>query len=284
MNIGIRYRATYHYEETASFSPHIVRLFPRNDRYVRVTRGEFATADSADVQYRRDLFDNEVARCFYPEKLADLDFRLELDLQLTERNPFHFLLESHALRLPFTYQPAEAAALAPFMATCPLDVPLPPELARPASPLPSVEALVTLNHWIFANLGYERRDEGAAWSPAQTLATGRGACRDFSVLLAAVLREHGLAVRLVSGFLWEPEDTPKEDLRAESALHAWVEAYLPGAGWIGLDPTNGALADHHRITTAVGITPDDISPIHGWYYGQKRIASRLEASLEIKPQ
>lgn len=284
MNIGIRYHAHYAYDEPASFSPHVVRLFPRNDRSVRIVRADFSTDASADVQSRRDLFDNEVARCFYPEKLDALDFRLELDLRLTERNPFHFLLESHALRLPFTYQPAEAAALVPFLAAKPLDIPLPRELARPSSPLPTVEALVTLNTWIFENFAYERREEGAAWTPAETLAAGRGSCRDFSVLLAAVLREHGLAVRLVSGFLWEPEDTPKEDLRAESALHAWVEAYLPGAGWIGLDPTNGVLADHHRIPAAVGITPDDISPIQGYYYGHKVIPSHLTATLEIKPQ
>lgn len=284
MKIGIRYHARYDYDEPASFSPHAVRLFPRNDRYVRVSHAEFATDPGADVQFRRDLFDNEVARCFYPEKLPALDFRLDLELQLTERNPFHFLLESHALRLPFTYLPAETAALVPFMAAAPSGLPLPPELARPTTALPTVEALVTLNAWIFENFAYERREEGAAWSPAETLAAGRGSCRDFAVLLAAVLREHGLAVRLVSGFLWEPEDTPREDLRAESALHAWIEAYLPGAGWIGLDPTNGVFTDHHRIPAAVGITPEDISPIAGYYYGHKRIESRLTANLEIQPR
>jgi len=283
MKIGIRFHARYEYEEPASFSPHLVRLFPRNSHNVRVERTAFATDGGADIQYRHDLFDNEVARCFYPQKESRLDFDLELDLELIEKNPFHFLLDSHALRLPFDYLPHEAAVLAPFLGTgTPLA--LPPELAPPSTPLPTVEAIVNLNHWIFENLGYERRDEGEAMPPAETLAAGRGACRDFAVLLVDVLRQHRVAARLVSGFLWEPPDTPKEDLRAESALHAWVEAYLPGAGWIGLDPTNGALCDHHRIPAAVGLTPDDISPIKGCYYGHKKIQSTMTASLDIVPR
>jgi transglutaminase-like putative cysteine protease len=283
MNITIRCGVRYDYEEPASFSPHLVRLFPRNTRYVRVERVGFETDASADIQYRHDMFDNEIARCFYPGKLAALDFQLELDLSLVERNPFHFLLESHALRLPFEYQPREAAVLAPYLGPEP-DLALPAELSPPSAPKPTVEALVGLNQWIFENLGYERRDEGEAWAPEVTLARGRGACRDFAVLLVAVLRKHGLAARLASGFLWEPPDTPKEDLRAESALHAWVETYLPGAGWLGLDPTNGVLCDHHRITAAVGLTPDDISPIKGHYYGHKKIESRMTATLEITPR
>jgi transglutaminase-like putative cysteine protease len=283
MNIAIRYAATYTYDEPASFSPHFVRLFPRSDRHVRVERARFETNADADVQYRRDLFDNDIAKCFYPEKCDVLDFRLELDLALAERNPFHFLLETHALTLPFDYLPHEAAVLAPYRDPGP-ELALPSALAPSAKSRPTVEALVEMNQWIFENLGYERRDEGEAWAPAETLAAGRGACRDFAVLFVAALRRHGLAARLASGFLWEPPDTPKEDLRAESALHAWIEAYVPGAGWMGFDPTNGVLCDHHRITAAVGIAPDDISPIKGLYYGEKKIEHRMTATLEITPR
>jgi transglutaminase-like putative cysteine protease len=283
MNIAIRYAATYAYDEPASFSPHLVRLFPKNDRHVRTDRAVFETNGNADVQYRHDLFDNEIAKCFYPEKEQELSLRLELDLALAERYPFHFLLENHALRLPFDYRPHEAAVLAPYRDPG-ADIALPGALEPSAKPRPTVEALVDMNQWIFENLGYERREEGEAWEPAQTLAAGRGACRDFAVLFVAVLRRHGLAARLASGFLWEPPDTPKEDLRAESALHAWIEAYLPGAGWMGFDPTNGVLCDHHRITAAVGLTADDISPIKGVYYGEREIEHRMTATLEIKPR
>jgi transglutaminase-like putative cysteine protease len=283
VKIGIRCGANYAYEEPASFSPHLVRLFPRNSHDIRIERAVFTTDRSADVQFRHDLFDNKVARCFFPRKLAHLDFHIELDLDLTERNPFHFLLESHALRLPFDYLPHEAAVLAPYLDN-PFPVALPPELSRPDTPRPTIEALVNLNTWIFQNFDYERRDEGEARTPAETLAAGTGACRDFSVLLATVLRQQGVAARLVSGFLWEPPDLAATDRRAENALHAWTEAYLPGAGWVGLDPTNGTLADHHRIPAAVGLNPDDISPIKGCYYGHKQIESTMTATLEIVPR
>lgn len=282
MKIAIRYQADYIYEESASFSTHRVRLFPRADLFGRVERIGFRTDPTADVQFRRDLFDNVTANCFFPDKLEVLPFHLEIDLELQERNPFHFLLDARALRIPFVYQPVEAAVLASFLTRDP-SVVLPSAL-RPGPPVPTVEGILTLNSWIFDNLTYERRDEGEAWSAGQTLANGAGACRDFAVLLAEVLRHHGIASRLASGFLWEPPEFDVADRRAEGALHAWVEAFLPGPGWIGLDPTNGILCDHHFITAAVGLAPADVAPVDGSYFGKKTIASRLESTLAITPR
>lgn len=282
MKIAIRYQADYIYDSAASFSTHRVRLFPRADLFGRVERIEFQTDPTADVQYRRDLFDNITANCFYPEKLSVLPYKLEIDLDLQERNPFHFLLDPRALRVPFDYLPAELAVLAPFLKMS-TGLNLPTGL-RPGAPMPTVEALVTLNQWIFEHFDYMRRDEGDAWTAEETLKKQSGACRDFAVLFAEVLRHHGIASRLASGFLWEPPEFEVADRRADGALHAWVEAYLPGPGWIGLDPTNGILCDHHFITAAVGITPADVSPVDGHYFGKKTIPSHLESTLSITPR
>jgi transglutaminase-like putative cysteine protease len=100
------------------------------------------------------------------------------------------------------------------------------------------------------------------------------------VLLAEKLRGLGIAARLASGYLCEFGDADKV---AEGSLHAWVEAYLPGAGWVGLDPTNGTLCSHHHLTAAVGLTPAQISPVLGRYYHSKHIASAMQASLRIVP-
>ena len=108
-----------------------------------------------------------------------------------------------------------------------------------------------------------------------------GSCRDFGPFFADILRRNGVAARLASGFVWEG-DKALEERRAESALHAWVEAFLPGAGWIGLDPTNGVFCDHHFVTTAVGLNHADISPVAGTYYGKKPIASSLSAQLQVQ--
>lgn len=281
MRIGIRYKADYIYEQRAGFSTHRVRLFPRADLFGRVERVDFSTDPTADVQIRRDLFDNVVANCFFPEQLKVLPFKLEIDLELRERNPFHFLLDSRALRIPFDYTDRERDLLGAFLRE-PKGLKLPAGL-RPGAPVPTIEGLVTLNRWIFENLRYERRDEGAAWTPEETLANGCGACRDFAVLFAEILRSHGIAARLASGFLWEPPEFDVADRRADGALHAWVEAYLPGPGWLGLDPTNGVFCDHHFITAASGLAPADVSPVDGSYFGKQTIASRLESSLVIAP-
>ena len=114
MKINIRYSAHFQYAEKASFSPHRARLFPRRDLSTRIERIAFSTDPSADVQYSRDLFDNLTATCVYPGRLDQLDFDLEIDAVLQELNPFHFLLDSHAMDLPFEYLPAETEVLGPF--------------------------------------------------------------------------------------------------------------------------------------------------------------------------
>ena len=279
MRFLIRYEAIYSYEKPASLSPHLARIIPRADLFVKVEKTSFTTHPSGDVQWRRDLFDNLIAYCFYPEPVQDLPFHLDLELEIQERNPFHFLLDSRGLEIPFAYSAQERKVLASFLESGP-PIPLPAPLA-PAGPRPTVETLVNLTLWIHENLEYERRDEGDPFLPSETLERGRGSCRDFGPLFAHVLRQNGIAARLASGFVWEG-DKPEGERRAESALHAWVEAFLPGAGWIGLDPTNGVFCDHHFVTTAVGLTHQDISPIAGTYYGKTPIASTLAARLEVQ--
>jgi len=278
MKLHIQYDAIYQYDEPVSLSPHLGRLFPRNSLTREIRKITFRANASADVQYRTDLYDNQIAYCFFPAVESRLEFDLEIDLLAKPTNPFHFLLDSHALSLPLRSLGAESDVLSPFLHAAPL-----PDLAqelRPDLPRPTVEALVTMTQWMFENIAYERREEGEPFAPEETLKRRSGACRDTAVLFARILRLHGVASRLVSGFLYEP---PSETERrvADSAMHAWVEAYLPGAGWLGIDPTNGVLCDHLYIATAVGRTPDDISPIKGTYYGKRTIPSTLETKLDI---
>ena len=279
MRISVRYSAHFEYAQDASFSPHRVRLFPRHELFINLERIAFSTHASADVQYRHDLFDNLTATCVYPDPLDALEFKLEFKASVHTSDPFKFLLDSHALKLPFEYRPSEAAVLAPFRRKRFKTRALPAALT-PASPRPTVEAIVDMNSWLHENIEYERREKGDAFPPRTTLARQRGSCRDFAVLLAEILKTHGLAVRLASGYLWE-EKSGAGPKHAQNAFHAWVETYLPGAGWVGLDPTNGILCEHHFLATAVGLSADDIAPIVGHYYGKETIASVLTTSLDI---
>jgi len=277
MKIEVLYQAQYAYAEAVSFSLHLFRLFPRAGRDLVVRAGDFQTNLDAAVSYRRDLFDNEIASCFYPERSALLAANLRLELDVRERNAFDFLLESRAIELPFEYDEHERQVLAPYLqSTAP--APELPFWKAPTTSRGTVEALMELNGAIHGNIAYERREEGNPFSPGETLARGSGACRDFAVLLAETLRGLGIAARLASGYLGEFGTTEK---RAEGALHAWTEAYLPGAGWLGLDPTNGTFCNHLHITTAVGLTPADISPVLGRYYHGTRVESQMTTSLLI---
>jgi len=277
--VHINYQTQYAYSEPVSFSLHLFRLFPKWDRYVAMRSLAFQTNVDAAVTYRRDLFDNEIASCFYPANSALLAAGLQIELEIQARNAFDFLLASHALDMPFSYSEQEARVLAPYLQSTTPAAQL-PFWRPPTGPRPTIPTLTELNEALHQHIAYERRDEGAAYLPEETLRLGRGSCRDFSVLLADVARGLGIAARLASGYLCEFGDGEK---KAEGALHAWTELYLPGAGWVGFDPTNGYLCNHHHITAAVGLTPDDISPILGKYFHPTSVTSQMTASLQVSP-
>jgi transglutaminase-like putative cysteine protease len=278
MKVRIRYRTDYAYETEVSFSPHTFRIFPKTDQLCLIRKIHFETNAKADIQYRRDIFDNAIAYCFYPEKGSHMKASLDIELELRERNPFNFLVDSYALEIPFDYKPEEKAALALYLKTHTRKVEL-PFWSAPTTRKWTVSTLVELNEAIFKNIKYERRDEGAPHPPAELLRLGVGACRDFAVLLAETLRRLGVASRLASGYLIE---FGRRERRAEGSLHAWAEAYLPGAGWIGFDPTHGILCDHNHIPTGLGVTPADIAPIRGSYFGQQVVPSKMTATVQLE--
>ncbi len=289
LRLRIDHRTRYEYDRPVSLSPHFVRLFARTEPGRIVQKISLATNAKAILQYRRDLFDNVFARCYYPDHEAELFFNYAVEIELHEQNPFDFLLDYDAANYPFKYKPSDAARLAPYLTfseadhfgTDPANRLLPlPFWSAPTASVSTVSLLSDLIDTLHNNLGYERRDEGAAHAPAETLRRGQGACRDIAVLLAAILRELGLAARLVSGYLCEFGQNAK-DRRADGSMHMWTEVYLPGAGWTGLDATNGVYCDENFIATAVGLTTAEITPIAGRYFSNEVIESKMTASIEL---
>ena len=290
LRLRIDHRTRYEYARAVSLSPHFVRLFARTEPGRLVQSVQLVTNPQASVQTRRDLFDNVFARCYYPDHEANLFFDFALEIDLHEQNPFDFLLDFAAANYPFLYSPSDAARLAAYLnfsdaehfGTDPATRFLPlPFWSAPSGPVPTVSLLSDLIEALHKNLGYERRDEGAAHAPAETLRRGHGACRDFAVLLAAILRELGLASRLVSGYLCEFGQDAR-DRRAEGSMHMWTEVYLPGAGWTGLDATNGVYCNQNFIATAVGLTTAEITPISGRYFSNEVVESKMTASIELR--
>lgn len=280
VKLGVRYETAYRYPAPVSFSAHEIRLFPRVDVFTRLLRLRFETNDHAQVRFGRDVFDNCVATCSFAEPATELRFQLELDLELEKKNPFDFLLAPAAVAIPFAYPAALRRVLAPFhhpKPNRPLEIPG-WKWPQADSPQPTVTTLVKLNERLHECVGYERREEGPALAPRETLRRGRGACRDVALLLAAILRQMGLAARLTSGYLREAES---ESRRAEGSLHAWTEVYLPGAGWVGMDATNGIFANHNFIAAAVGIEPADVTPIDGSFHPPQGAGARMTSRLEL---
>ncbi|MBV9489394.1 MAG: transglutaminase family protein [Verrucomicrobia bacterium] len=281
MRVQISNTMRYRYARAVSFSPQIVRLFPRADQAIVTRRLQTDVNVPADVQYRHDLFDNLVAKCVLrsPESFLELSVRLEVEI--SPKNPFHFLLAGYAVELPFDYEPDEREVLAAFRGIRPEDEADTDQIWSLRGKAGTVETLLDVVSTLRREITYEARLEGAAKPPREVLKLRSGACRDTALLCALLLRKLGLAVRVVSGFFCEFEvDVPGR--RAERGLHAWVEVYLPGAGWVGLDPTNGLFCDERFIPTAVGIKMADVAPIEGNYYDKERVHCDFDAQLDIQ--
>ncbi len=283
MHVKIENWMRYSYEDPVSFSTHAIRLYPRTDQAITTHKLQTNINIESDIQYRRDIFDNIVANCFLPKPSKELEIKVELVVELWPRNPFHFLLAPYALQLPFEYTPEENRVLAPFRTINPDEQADASEIWRLDGKQNTVDALVDLAETMHRDIGYEVRDEGEARAPSQTIEMRSGACRDTALLCATILRQIGLAVRVVSGFLCEFRVDTKQH-GAQTGLHAWIDVFLPGAGWVGIDPTNGTFCDHRFIPTAVGMRMPDIAPILGSYYGEHhgQFDSRLELNLVVE--
>src|SRR5437588_1258347 len=217
VKIGIRYETIYRYDRAVRFSPHDVRLFPRTDRFAQMTRLDFQTRPQTTVRFGRDVFDNVVASCFFNQPSEMLELRLAIDVEAAKKNPFDFVLSRRAVQIPFNYEEDIASIICVYCnrqtdESISLPCWTPPSQE---SPRETVATLVELTKTLHQTISYERREEGTAQSPAETLRRQRGACRDTAVLLAEMLRDLGLAARVVSGYL-----AGGEDRRAEGSLHA----------------------------------------------------------------
>ena len=204
MKIGVRYETIYRYDRAVRFSPHDVRLFPRTDRFVRMTRLDFRTQPETTVRFGRDVFDNVVASCFFDQPAEMLELRLAIDVEAAKKNPFDFVLSRRAVQMPFQLRGRYRLDHLRLLQTSNGDKSISlPGWTPPSqeSPRETVATLVELTNALHQTISYERREEGAAQSPAETLRRQRGACRDTAVLLAEMLRELGLAARVVSGYL-----------------------------------------------------------------------------------
>ncbi|MEJ0048453.1 MAG: transglutaminase family protein [Rhodospirillales bacterium] len=227
------------------------------------------------LNWQQDPFGNFIARYSFPEKERALTFTVDLIADMTVINPFDFFVESYAEHYPFKYTAGLAKELAPFLeaeAPGPL---LASWLARFRADIvrPGItvnDFLVGVNRGLQQDIRYLVRMQPGVQTPEETLGLKCGSCRDSGWLLVQILRNFGLAARFVSGYLIQLTadvkalDGPSGTERDFTDLHAWAEVYLPGAGWIGLDPTSGLLAGEGHIPLACTAAPASAAPITGY--------------------
>ncbi|MFW5834841.1 MAG: transglutaminase family protein, partial [Pseudomonadota bacterium] len=271
IKVALNHRTSYHYDRLVNLGPQIVRLRPAPHCRSRVLSYSLRISPGEHfLNWQQDAYANWQARCVFPERTDH--FRVEVDLvaEMAVLNPFDFFVEASAETFPFDYGAELNHDLLPYLKREP-GGPLFDELIREIdiSPRKTIDFLVWMNQYIQQRVAYLIRMEPGVQPPEETLSKASGSCRDSAWLLAQVLRHLGLATRFVSGYLIQlkPDqkalDGPSGTEVDFTDLHAWCEVYLPGAGWIGFDPTSGLLAGEGHLPLAATPDPSHAAPIHG---------------------
>ena len=271
IHIALTHRTSYRYDRLVGLSPHVIRLRPApHTRTPILSYSLKVDPQKHFINWQQDPHGNYLARLVFPEKTRQLLIDVDLTAELSVFNPFDFFVEPSAETSPFTYEPSLKQELAPYLAQAPAGPKLRECLAAvDRREMRSIDFVVGLNRQLAQNIRYIIRLQPGVQTPEETLTCRSGSCRDTSWLLVQMLRHLGLAARFVSGYLIQltPDvkslDGPTGAATDFTDLHAWAEVYLPGAGWIGLDPTSGLLAGEGHIPLAATPGHAGAAPVTG---------------------
>jgi len=271
IHVALNHLMHYRYDRPVMLGPQIVRLRPAPHCRTRILAYSLKIEPAEHfINWQQDPQANYLARVVFPKPTRELRVEVDLTAEMAVVNPFDFFLEPYAQHIPFRYEATDERELGPFLLTGPATPLFTQYLAGvPRERRATIDFLVDINRRVAGDVRYLIRLEHGVQPPEVTLEKRSGSCRDSAELLVQLLRHLGLAARFVSGYLIQlvadekSLDGPSGPSRDFTDLHAWCEVYLPGAGWIGLDPTSGLLTGEGHIPLACTPEPSAAAPLSG---------------------
>ena len=282
--LKIRHRTSYRYRTAVTFRPHRLMLRPRESRDLRLVSSQVTATPMATVTWAQDVFGNAVATASF-QNMADtlvIDSIAEVELDAAAW-PI-FAIDSTAVNYPFGYSADERLDLGALAV---------PQHSDPygrvgswahgfvrSSPTDTLSLLKDLSFGISSWISYQSREVEGTQTPIETLDRGWGSCRDFAVLFVEAVRWLGFGARVVSGYLWNP-DQGAVGSQGAGSTHAWAEVFVPGAGWITFDPTNRSVGGSNLIPLAVGREMGQLIPVAGDFLGRPDDFLGLEVEVDV---
>ncbi|HEY3049326.1 MAG TPA: transglutaminase family protein, partial [Polaromonas sp.] len=271
IHVALSHITHYKYDRPVKLGPQVVRLRPAPHSRTRVLSYSLNIEPAKHfINWQQDPFANYQARLVFPEPTREFKVTVDLVVEMAVFNPFDFFLEPNAEEFPFNYNSGQKHELAPYLVTQPATPLLKRYLEKTdLTPKRTIDFLVGLNQRLQSDIKYSIRMEPGVQTPEETLTLACGSCRDTGWLMVQLLRHLGLAARFVSGYLIQLKadvksiDGPSGAEADFTDLHAWCEVFLPGAGWVGLDPTSGLMAGEGHIPLACTPEPSSAAPIEG---------------------
>jgi uncharacterized protein (DUF2126 family)/transglutaminase-like putative cysteine protease len=271
IHVALNHITRYRYDRQVALGPQVVRLRPAPHCRTPILSYSLRIAPVTHfINWQQDPFGNYLARLVFPDKTTSFEVSVDLVAEMAVYNPFDFFLEPEAETFPFRYSAEALAELAPYLVKHEATPRFAALLASiDLKPQRTIDFLVGLNQRLQRDIRYLIRMEPGVQTPEVTLVNASGSCRDSGWLMVQLLRHLGLAARFVSGYLIQLKadvkslDGPSGTETDFTDLHAWCEVYLPGAGWIGFDPTSGLMAGEGHIPVACTPEPGSAAPVSG---------------------
>lgn len=271
----IVHTTVYRYRQPVTFGEHRVMFRPRDSHDLRVLATDLQVSPNSQVRMIQDPHSNSVALVQPDGPASELEIVCRFTIEHAHTNNEELPLAPSAEVFPFAYSVDERFDLEQYLR---------PHYDDPGGHLTAWarqflrtdgltgtrELLFKMNQFIRANFNYAARDEEGTQAPQETLKRSTGSCRDFALLMMEAVRRLGVATRFVSGYLYDPalDGGDADATVGAGATHAWLQAYLPGAGWVPFDPTNNLTGGNHLIRVGVARDPSQAAPVSGSWYGE----------------